>query len=223
MKNDATDITLILDRSGSMSAIADDIIGGVNSLLDEQKKTPGDCRFSLVQFDTQDPYEIVTDALPIGEVKPLSKDTFNPRGGTPLLDALGRGIVATGERLKAMPEDQRPGKVLFVIVTDGQENASREYKRERIMEMVREQTDVYKWTFVYIGANQDAIQEATSFGVSASNAMSYAYNSKGAASMGQTMSKVSTAMRCSVAGASLTAAIDDEDRKWQTDAGLQQP
>lgn len=174
-----THITVILDRSGSMQSVRSDVIGGFNTFLDEQKKTPGECTFTLAQFDTNDPYEVLRDFAPLNEVQPLG-DEYLPRGGTPLYDAVGRGIIDTGHRLARLPEDQRPGKVIFVIITDGQENSSREFTRDKVFEMTRHQQEKYSWQFVYIGANQDAMAVGATLGVAAANSLTYgAANSGG--------------------------------------------
>jgi len=163
---------MILDRSGSMETVRSDVVGGFNKLLEEQKALPGDCTITLVQFDSQDPYEILRDFVPVNNVMPLG-DEYRPRGNTPLYDAVGRGIVNLGEKLKALTEDRRPAKVVFVIITDGLENASEEYNASKVSAMVKEQTEKYKWEFVYLGANQDAILEGGKFGAQAANAATY--------------------------------------------------
>ena len=177
MKNDLTDISVILDRSGSMESVKTDTIGGFNAFLKTQKEAPGEALLTLAQFDDQ--YEIVHSGKNIQDVTNLTAETFVPRGMTALLDAIGRTINATGVRLSALPEAQRPGKVIFVILTDGQENKSTEFTREKISEMIKHQTEVYKWDFVFLGANQDAIQAGASIGVMAGNSMTYAANAKG--------------------------------------------
>ncbi len=160
MRQDLTDITVVLDRSGSMHACQSDSEGGLNRFIADQKKLPGAAVFTLVQFDTE--YEFVHRAVPIRDVPhcPLV-----PRGNTALLDAVGRAIVETGERLAKTPEKDRPGLVAFVILTDGQENSSREFSLARVREMISHQQDVYKWQFTYLGANQDAFAEAGSLGI----------------------------------------------------------
>ena len=172
MKN-ATHITVILDRSGSMASIRKDAIGGFNQFLKEQQDAPGDCTLTLVQFDTQNAYEVLRDMEAVKNVKPLG-DEYQPRAGTPLYDAVGRGIVDTGEKLSALAADQRPDKVVFVILTDGEDNSSFEYSKARVAEMTTEQTEKYNWQFVYLGANQDSMKEGAKFGVSMAMAASYA-------------------------------------------------
>ena len=173
MKDSYSHITVILDRSGSMASIRDDVVGGLNTLLEKQKGVPGECTVTLVQFDTENAYEILRDFVPIATIEPLGAE-YKPRGGTPLHDAVGKGIVLTGERLAAMQEADRPAKVIFVVVTDGQENSSREYTAAMVAGMVKEQEEKYGWDFVYLGANQDAVLEASKFGVNQYNAASYA-------------------------------------------------
>ncbi len=172
-------ITMILDRSGSMGSVASDVIGAVNLFIDEQKKVPSDCTWTLVQFDDQAPFEIVANHVRLVDAKHLTSETYQPRGGTPLLDAIGKGIVTLGEKLASLPENERPGKVIFVIQTDGQENQSKEYTKARIKEMIERQTKDYNWTFIFLGANQDAIHEASQFGIAAANAMSNSHSAQG--------------------------------------------
>jgi len=114
MRKDYTHITLILDRSGSMAEIQSDVVGGINSFLDGQRAVPGKCTLTLVQFDTQNPYEVLHDFRILGDVPPMKKEDFTPRGCTPLYDALGRGIVDLGERLSKISEVDRPEKVVFL-------------------------------------------------------------------------------------------------------------
>ncbi len=174
---DFTHITVLLDRSGSMSEVKSDVIGGFNQFVEEQKKAGENAALTLVQFDSQS-IDVVYDSLLIGEVQPLSEQSFIPRGSTPLLDALGQSIVKAGERLSAIPEASRPDKVVFVIQTDGLENASREYTKSQIREMTERQERDYKWQFVYLGANQDAFKEAHMMGIPTANAATYAPTSR---------------------------------------------
>lgn len=203
-----TDITLLLDRTGSMAAVRNDTVGGFNTFLAEQQRQDGECTFSLVQFDDINPQEVVHEARPIREVPPLTEETFMPRGSTPLLDALGRLMTRTGERLKGLPAHQRPEKVIFVILTDGQENASREYTRTRVFEMIRHQRDVYKWEFVFLGSNQDAILEAGAIGIPQTTTLSYSHDSVGTQAAYNIGGQVVSAMR-----AGLTKTITEEERE----------
>ena len=172
-----TDITVVLDRSGSMSSIRGDTIGGFNAFLKDQQGESGAARLTLVQFDNQ--YEVVHDNLPLAEVPELTETTFVPRASTALLDALGRTINSTGARLASLPEADRPKNVIFVVITDGLENASTEFTREKVFEMVSHQTEKYAWDFVYLGANQDAIAVGQSLGVRAGSSLSYTASAVG--------------------------------------------
>lgn len=176
MKN-KTDITIILDRSGSMESVKQDTIGGFNNFLSEQQKVEGEAALSLVQFDDQ--YEVVYEDKDIHAADRLTERSFQPRGSTALFDAVGRTINAVGARLAALSEDERPDSVLLVIMTDGFENASREFTAAKINEMISHQRDVYKWEFMFIGANQDAVLSAREIGIQAGAALTYAANEEG--------------------------------------------
>jgi len=126
-------IAVILDRTGSMESIRDDTIGGFNAFLNEQKQQPGKATLTLVQFDSQDPYEVIHQVKTIQEVSELTRETYVPRASTPLLDAIGRGINDLEKSVADMKEGDRPSKVVFVVITDGQENASREFRRDQIL------------------------------------------------------------------------------------------
>lgn len=213
-----THIVFLLDRSGSMDEIRDDAIGGFNTLLADQQAAPGNCTFTLVQFDTQDPAEIVHDAKPIQEVPPLDRDTYQPRGGTPLLDAMGHLIAHTGQRLAAMAEHQRPGKVIFAVLTDGLENSSRLHTRSQIFDMVKHQREVYNWQFMFLGADQDAIAEAASFGIAEELSMSIGKTRQGTRRAFEMTSKSMALMRAAKSGAELSAAaFCEEDRAEQAE------
>lgn len=177
MRQDLTDITIVLDRSGSMQSVASDTIGGFNKYLADQQAAPGEASMTLVQFDHE--YEFVHKAKGIKDIPPLTSETFVPRGNTALLDAIGRTIIDTGARLGQIDEAKRPGVVIFVIITDGMENASREFTRDKVFEQIKHQTENYKWNFIFLGANQDAIAVGASYGVSGAASMTYASNPRG--------------------------------------------
>ena len=191
--NNETDITVVLDRSGSMASVREDTIGGFNSFLEEQKAVPGFARVSLAQFDDQ--YEIVYERLSVQDAPALSPRTYVPRGSTALLDAIGRTINAVGARLAALPEDERPGKVLLAVMTDGEENASQEFSGPQIFEMITHQRDTYSWEVVFIGANQDAVLTGASYGLPAANALDYAATPAGTRHALSILSKATTKMR----------------------------
>lgn len=170
-----TDITVLLDRSGSMVSIKSAMESGFREFLQQHRAVPSS-RLTLIQFDTDNPQETVYTAKPITEAPSLD---ITPRGGTPLLDALCRAIDETGRRLAAMTDIDRPERVLFVIITDGQENSSHEFNREAVKARVTRQSGVYKWQFVYLGANQDAFAEAASFGIHRGQTVAYAASAAG--------------------------------------------
>jgi len=214
MRNDLADVSFVLDRSGSMSSVREDTIGGFNSFIEAQQKLPGECLATLMQFDDQ--HDVLYSGKPIKDVPKLTAETFVPRRSTALLDAIGRTIVATGARLAAMPEADRPEKVMFVILTDGGENASREFNRKQIFDMIKLQTETYKWDFVFIGANQDAIATGASLGVMAGKSMTYASNSAGTKAAFESMSAyVGAARACAgpLSETKFTAADRDEQAK----------
>jgi uncharacterized protein YegL len=177
MKTNLTELVFILDRSGSMSGLETDTIGGYNSLLTKQQAEPGECRITTVLFDHQ--YELLHDRLDIQKIAPITSKDYFVRGNTALLDAIGRTIDYIGKALAQTKEAERPGKVLFVITTDGMENASSEYSIERVKQMIEHQQSTYSWEFLFLGANIDAVEIARSYGISASHAQTYHSDSVG--------------------------------------------
>lgn len=210
MKSNYTDITVVLDRSGSMEKVREDTIGGFNGFLNEQKNTPGQATITLVQFDDQ--YQIDYEAIAVQHARPLNTSTFVPRGWTALLDAIGRAINATGARLAKIPEAQRPEKVVFVILTDGEENSSKEFSLGRINKMIQHQKDIYSWEFVFLGANLDAITVAKNLGINTSHALHYAHNAAGTQAAFSSLSKNVQDYRQGKVG---TSAFLDKDREDQ--------
>ena len=172
-----SEIICIIDRSGSMSAIVNDAIGGFNAFLEEQKKFSGEATLTFVQFDTE--YEVVHENRPLNDVPPLDNSTYRPRGMTALLDAVGRTIEDTGRRLSNIPNESRPDKIIVAILTDGEENSSRKYNLSQIREMVTHQKEKYQWEFIYLGANQDAFAEAAKFGIDSKDTANFAATGKG--------------------------------------------
>lgn len=163
MRNGMSEIVFVLDKSGSMLSVTTDTIGSFNQFVEDQKRAPGEAVFSLVLFDHE--YDLALDRVPIQNVKPLTGDTYKAGGNTALLDAIGRTVVDLGRKLSAMPEADRPEHVIFVILTDGEENASRDHTAAAIKTMIEEQTGVWKWKFIFLGANQDAFLEARQYGI----------------------------------------------------------
>lgn len=217
MKKDYTHISVVLDRSGSMNSIRNDTIGGFNQFLKDQQAVSGKATITLVQFDHA--YKSVYDSIPIADAKPLDEQTFVPRGSTALLDAIGRTINDLGARLSEQPEDARPEKVVFVIITDGEENASHEFSLDAINQMIKTQREVYSWEFVFLGANQDAIKAAVNIGISPQAALSYAANQEGVVRSFRSASKNLSNYRGGVVG---QMVFDDSDREEQRKAGLKE-
>jgi hypothetical protein len=175
MKDNSTHLAILVDRSGSMSAIREDAEGGLKTLITEQRELPGELTIELFQFDTK--YEKVDD---------IDGWTLQPRGMTALLDSMGKAIAEVGEGLAARPEEERPSKVIFVVVTDGLENASREWTREKVFEHVKRQSDEWAWQFVFSAANQDAVASGSSLGIR--NNMNYQHTGAGTRSAYSSMS-----------------------------------
>lgn len=171
-KTGLTEIICVVDRSGSMGSIKGDAIGSFNIFLEQQKKVPGEAVFSLTLFNTV--YDVRHSGIPIKDVPALTDQTYVPGGLTALLDAVGKTIDEVGDRLAKTDEAARPERVVFVILTDGQENSSREYKRDQVMQRIQHQTDVYKWEFVFLAAGKQAFTEAQSLGISLGNIVAYA-------------------------------------------------
>ncbi len=169
--NHLTEVILVLDRSGSMQAIRDATIKACNGYMSSLNSGEGEVRWTLVQFD----HECLPFLLnePIGQVQPLTTDTYVPRGTTALYDAIGKTIDETGQRYAQLPEGERPGTVIFVIQTDGLENSSQLFTARKINEMIAEQSAKYAWQFVFLGANQDAIASAGQVGIAPGAALSY--------------------------------------------------
>lgn len=192
-KENFTSINVIVDESGSMGGLVTDTVGGFNKFLADQKAVPGDAVLTLCTFNVD--YRLVHNFQKIASVANLDHKTYCPGGGTALLDALGKTIDSVGDKLAAMPEDERPSKVIFLIITDGQENASRLFTKEAIRAKVTHQQDVYNWEFVFMGANMDAISEGHSLGIAAHNSMNYAASSSGTRSLYSAVSDSMTTYR----------------------------
>jgi uncharacterized protein YegL len=171
MKKKFTEIICIVDRSGSMAIIRDDAIGGFNAFLEEQKKEPGKATMTFIQFDTE--YEVIYENKPLKEIPPLDGKTFRPRGMTALLDAIGRTVETVKKRLSNVPKKNRPSKVIVSILTDGEENSSREFKLKKIKEMIKHQKEKHSWEFIFLGANQDAFAEAVKIGIDKKDAFNF--------------------------------------------------
>jgi Mg-chelatase subunit ChlD len=206
MRSDLTDITLVVDRSGSMQEIRSDAEGGVNAFIEKQAEEPGEALLTLVQFDIE--YDFVHKGIPVQQVP---KYELCPRGATALLDAVGRAINETGERLSKMNEQDRPGLVIFVIMTDGQENSSREFTKIQVKEMIQDQQAKYGWHFTFLGADQDAFADARGMGIDAMGAARYSKSNVGGA-YSRTAAKVGRMRKQAMAGETVCNEFTDEER-----------
>jgi len=175
MKN-ATEIVMILDKSGSMEPLKQDAIGGFNQFLRDQQAETGEANLTLVLFDT---VYTAHPAVPVARIEPLNEARYQPAGGTALLDALGRTIRDTGKRLSEVQEAERPDKVIVVTITDGEENSSHDFSLSDVRDMIAHQQDRYAWKFLFLGANQDAFAEAGKLGIDPGMARGFTPDSKG--------------------------------------------
>ena len=180
MNMNRTEIIFLLDRSGSMGGLEGDTIGGFNSFIEKQIQHEGDTILTAVLFDNI--YEILWNGVNAKDAKLTNKEYF-VRGSTALLDAVGKTILDVGYRLSKTREEERPGKVIFVITTDGLENASREFTYAKVKELIKHQQEKYNWEFIFLGANIDAAKEAGSIGISHENAYSFKASKAGLQNM----------------------------------------
>ena len=195
MRKNLTELVFILDRSGSMAGLEDDTIGGFNAMIQKQKDEPGEAFVSTVLFDNVS--EVIHDREDVQKIKPMTRNEYYVRGCTALLDAVGGAIHHIGNVHKYAREEDRPEKTLFVITTDGMENASRKYSYEKVRSMIERQKERYGWEFIFLGANIDAAKEAARFGIDADCAADYHADSKGTAVIYEAMSEVVCNVRAS--------------------------
>ena len=192
-----TELVFILDRSGSMSGLEKDTIGGFNAMLEKQRKEPGDAVVSTVLFDNET--EVIHDRVSIADIPNLTDKDYYVRGCTALLDAVGGAIHHIGNVHKYARDEDKPEHTIFVITTDGQENFSREYSYEKIKKMITRQQEKYGWEFIFLGANMDAIGEAGKLGIRADRAVRYECDGAGTLLNYSVLSETVGKMRCSVA------------------------
>src|SRR6266550_3965782 len=224
MKRNAhySEIAFVLDRSGSMKSCQQAAIEGFNQFLADQQKTVGLAKLTLVLFD--DEYLVAVSSVPAQEVVPLTDDTYQPRGCTALLDAIGQTVDDLGLRLAALAEKDRPEQVIVAILSDGLENASQRFNWKEIAGKIKHQTDTYKWIFLFLGANQDAIATASNLSIASNNAANYVADTAGSRAGQAAFSRKMTALRrdsmdiASIsekldAAASLTDIVSEEDHK----------
>jgi len=217
-----TEIAFILDRSGSMKSCQQAAIDGFNQFLTEQQQIEGLAKLTLVLFD--DEYFVPISSIPVQEIVRLTDGTYQPQGCTALLDAIGKTVDDLGLRLAALAEKDRPGQVIVAILTDGLENASQRFTWKEIAAKIKHQTDTYKWIFLFLGANQDAVATASNLSIAANNAANYVADTAGSRAGQAAFSRKMSALRRSSmdiasvsekldATASLTDIVSEEDRK----------
>lgn len=177
MKQGLTELVFILDKSGSMSGLETDTIGGYNSMLLKQKAETDDCRITAVLFDTN--YELLHDRIDIKAVDPITDKEYQVGGSTALLDAIGKSINKIGSLQKHTAEEYQAEKVMFIIITDGEENSSREYTADKVKSMIEHKKTKYGWEFIFLGANIDAVETARQFGISPDRAQNYHADKEG--------------------------------------------
>jgi hypothetical protein len=201
-------IAALLDRSGSMQSIADDMRGGFDSYIAAERGQPGVTVVTLAQFDDQ--YEVLYQNAPIASVPPLD---LQPRGMTALLDAIGRFVTEVGAGLAALPEDQRPGEVTVLVLTDGHENASAEWTKDAVRELISQQETAYGWDFVFLGANMDAIDVGADLGFAAGKSLTYDADEDGVQGAWDAVASYSARKRSRGPAAAASIVFDDAERR----------
>ena len=212
MKKNLTEIVFILDRSGSMAGLEADTIGGFNSLIRKQRAEAGEAIISTVLFDNVS--EVIHDRVPLDRVPEMTREDYYVRGCTALLDAVGGAVHHIGNVHKYAREEDRPEHTLFVITTDGMENASRRYSYDQVRRMIERQKEKYGWEFLFLGANIDAAKEAARFGIHADRAVDYRCDSEGTALNYEVVAETICDVRaCRPIQASWKKRIDEDFRK----------
>ena len=214
MKNNITELVFILDRSGSMSGLEGDTIGGFNSLIEKQRCQEGECFVSVVLFDNES--EVLYDRIKLADVRKMTRDDYTVRGCTALIDAIGGAIHHIGNIHKYARREDVPEHTMFVIMTDGMENASHRYSSDRVKQMIEHEKTEYGWEFLFIGANIDAVETAKHFGIDEDRAVDYRADSQGTAVVYDSVSDAVCAMRSSrplTAGWSKKIKKDYKERK----------
>lgn len=216
MRENLTELVFVLDKSGSMSGLEKDTIGGFNSMLDKQREEDGDVVISTVLFD--DRMQIIHDRAKLDKIANLTAGDYQVGGCTALLDALGNTIRHINKVQKALPEDERPAKTMFVITTDGQENSSRDFTYDKIRKMVEKKQEKKGWEFLFLGANMDAISAAADIGIKANRASNYCCDAVGTAVNYSALSKAVSRVR-KVSAARMDEALCDWDEEVKEDFG----
>ena len=195
MKKNLTQLVFILDRSGSMSGLEEDTIGGFNAMIEKQKKADGDAMISTVLFDNES--EVIHDRVNVKDIPPMTDKEYSVRGCTALLDAIGGAIHHIGNIHKYARQEDVPEHTLFVITTDGMENASHHYSSDKVKQMIEKEKSKYGWEFLFLGANIDAVETAKHFGIGADRAVNYHSDHEGTQLNYEVVSEAICSVRCS--------------------------
>ena len=192
-KNNITELVFILDRSGSMAGLESDTIGGFNAMIEKQRKVDGECYVSTILFDNVS--EVLHDRVKLEDIKPMTDDDYTVRGCTALIDAIGGAIKHINNIHKYARKEDIPQHTMFVITTDGMENASRKYTSKKVKQMIERQKERYGWEFLFIGANIDAVETARNFGISEDRAVNYNADQQGTQILYNSVAKAVCAVR----------------------------
>ena len=201
-----TKIICVLDRSGSMNCILDDAIGGFNQFLKDQQEIEGKAVMTSILFDTD--FDVIYNNVDIQNVKLFDRKTYSPRGATALYDAIGKSINDEIDFLGNCPLDERPEKTLCIILTDGEENSSKKYNKEKIKNLINEMKEDYKWEFIFLAANQDAALSAEGMGISRGNSLTFDYSGDGVNTAYTTLSKATKSYRRSATNTDTSKLFD---------------
>jgi len=215
MRKGLTELVFILDRSGSMRGLEADTIGGFNSLIERQKKEEGEAYISTVLFDHES--KVIHDRVPLAQIHPMTEEEYFVRGNTALLDAVGSAIHHIGNVHKYAREEDRPEKTLFVITTDGQENASSQYTYEKVKQMVERQKEQFQWEFLFLGANIDAAKEAGRFGIQADRTANFVSDAQGTEVNYRALGNAISQMRRCESVAYCSEALGDWNKEIEAD------
>ena len=221
MRKELTELVFILDKSGSMAGLESDTIGGFNSMLEKQREEEGECKITTVLFDNR--YELLHDRIDIKAVRPVTKKEYVIGGSTALIDAMGRTVHKISNVQKNTAKDYRANKVMFVIITDGEENSSVEYTADAVKALIEKQKEKYGWEFVFLGANIDAVSTAGRLGINPNRAVDYVADSEGTSLNFKAMSMAMSEYRqCEAPSPSLSEEHFDlirEDAKKRSKKG----
>lgn len=212
MKKNLTELVFILDKSGSMAGLEKDTIGGFNAMIEKQKKLDGECLVSCVLFDNEQ--KVIYDRVPVAEVRPMTEDDYTVGGCTALVDALGLSVKHIGNIHKYIREEDVPEHTVFVITTDGMENASRKYSSDKVKRMVSKKTEKDGWEFLYLAANIDAVETGAAIGIRKERTANYKCDGKGTGLLYETVSEAIYGLRtCKAVDDNWAEVLEKDNRK----------